>query len=78
MKDEYDFSEGERGKFFRAGTRLAAQPGMNESLSIVSKARLVELAAMPDSEIDTSEIAEADRPFFEAARLRLPRNDAGK
>jgi superfamily II DNA or RNA helicase len=39
---------------------------------IISKKRLAELAAMPDSGIDTSDIPEADEAFFRAAKLREP------
>jgi superfamily II DNA or RNA helicase len=39
---------------------------------IISKKRLAELAAMPDSDIDTSDIPEADEAFFRAAKLREP------
>jgi hypothetical protein len=39
---------------------------------IISNARLAELAAMPDSKIDTSEIPEADETFFKSAKLRQP------
>ena len=35
----------------------------------VSKKRVAELAAMPDSQIDTSDIPEADENFFRAAKL---------
>jgi superfamily II DNA or RNA helicase len=46
---------------------------MNESTSMpISKERIAELAAMPDSTIDTSDIPEADEAFFRAAKLRLP------
>jgi len=38
----------------------------------ISKKRLAELQALPDSAIDTSDIAEADEAFFRAARLRTP------
>lgn len=48
---------------------------MKENTSMtISKERLAELAAMPDSEIDTSDIAEADEAFFKSAKLRLPRS----
>ena len=38
----------------------------------VSKERLAEINAMPDDQIDTSDIPELDDGFFEAARLVLP------
>ena len=38
----------------------------------ISKTRLAELAAMPDSMIDTSDIPEADEAFFKSAKLRQP------
>jgi len=63
MKDEYDFSKAERGKFFRKDARLA---------SPVHPDRLAELEAMPDSAIETNEIAEADEAFFKSAKLGLP------
>ena len=40
---------------------------------VISKKRLAELAAMPDSKIDTSEISEADEAFFKSAKLTQPR-----
>ena len=40
----------------------------------ISKKRLAELAAMPDGEIDTSDISEADEAFFKSAKLNLPRS----
>jgi superfamily II DNA or RNA helicase len=44
---------------------------MKESSSMpISKKRLAELQALPDSAIDTSDIPEADEAFFKAARLR--------
>ncbi len=46
---------------------------MKESTSMsISKKRLAELAALPDSAIDTSDIPETDEAFFRAARLRRP------
>jgi len=39
---------------------------------IISKERLAELMAMPDGEIDTSDIPEADDAFFKSAKLKLP------
>lgn len=38
----------------------------------ISKKRLEEIAAIPDEEIDTSDIPELDRSFWEKARLVLP------
>jgi len=38
----------------------------------ISKARLSEIAAMPDASIDTSDIPEMDEAFFETARLVMP------
>lgn len=38
----------------------------------ISKERLAEIAAIPDREIDTSDIPEADENFFRKARLVLP------
>jgi len=63
MKDEYDFSKAEPGKFFRKDASLVAP---------VHPDRLAELEAMPDSAIETSEIAEADEAFFKSAKLGLP------
>ncbi|WP_244550604.1 DEAD/DEAH box helicase family protein [Bradyrhizobium sp. Rc3b] len=40
----------------------------------ISKKRLAELAAMPDGEINTSDIPEADEAFFKSAKLKLPRS----
>lgn len=46
---------------------------MKESTSMpISKKRLAELEALPDSAIDTSDIPEADEAFFRSARLRRP------
>jgi superfamily II DNA or RNA helicase len=38
----------------------------------ISKERLAEIAAIPDRDIDTSDIPEADEDFFRKARLVLP------
>ena len=38
----------------------------------ISKERLAEIEAMPDDQIDTSDIPELDETFFETARLVLP------
>ena len=38
----------------------------------ISKQRLEEIAAIPDEEIDTSDIPELDQSFWEKARLVLP------
>lgn len=38
----------------------------------ITKERLAEINAMPDGQIDTSEIPELDDTFFETARLVLP------
>ena len=38
----------------------------------ISKERLAEINAMPDDQIDTSDIPELDETFFEKARLVLP------
>lgn len=38
----------------------------------ISKKRLAEIAAIPDAEIDTSEIPEMDEEFFATARLVMP------
>ena len=38
----------------------------------ISKERLAEINAMPDDQIDTSDIPELDESFFEKARLVLP------
>ena len=38
----------------------------------ISKERLAEIKAMPDDQIDTSDIPELDETFFETARLVLP------
>lgn len=79
MKDEYDFSKARRGKFFREGARFAGRRGMKESTSmLVSKTRLAELAAMPDSKVDTSDIPEAAEAFFKSAKLKRPRGEPGK
>lgn len=44
---------------------------MKESTSMpISKKRLAELQALPDSAIDTSDIPEADEAFFRSAKLR--------
>ena len=37
-----------------------------------SKDRLAEIDALPDGEIDTSDIPEMDEQFFSAAKLVLP------
>lgn len=48
---------------------------MIESTSMpISKERLAELAAIPDSKIDTSEVPEAGETFFKSAKLKLPRS----
>src|SRR5690242_17126685 len=39
---------------------------------VISKKRLADLAAMPDNEIDTSDIPEADEAFFKSAKLKMP------
>lgn len=44
----------------------------------VSKDRLAEIAAIPDEEIDTSDIPEMDEEFFATARLVMPPNGAKK
>ena len=38
----------------------------------VSKDRLAEIDAIPDGEIDTSDLSEKDEHFFAAAKLVLP------
>ena len=38
----------------------------------VSKDRLAEIDAIPDGEIDTSDISETDEQFFATAKLVLP------
>ena len=38
----------------------------------IPKERLAEIAAIPDAEIDTSDIPELDESFFAAARLVEP------
>ena len=38
----------------------------------ISKERLAEINAMPNDQIDTSDIPELDETFFEKARLVLP------
>ena len=38
----------------------------------VSKERLAEIDAIPDGEIDTSDISEMDEQFFATAELVLP------
>jgi len=38
----------------------------------ISKKRLKELAAIPDSEIDTSDIPELDEEFWKNAKLVMP------
>ena len=43
-------------------------------LSEVSKARLKEIEAIPDSEIDTSEIPELDEEFWQNAKIVMPKN----
>lgn len=43
----------------------------------ISPERLAEIAAIPDNEIDTSDIPEMDESFFAAARLVMP-NASGK
>jgi superfamily II DNA or RNA helicase len=46
---------------------------MKEGFSMpISKKRLAEIEALPDSAIDTSEIPEADEAFFQKAKLRQP------
>jgi superfamily II DNA or RNA helicase len=46
---------------------------MKESTSmVISKKRLAELAAMPDGEIDTSDIPEVEEAFFKSAKLKKP------
>jgi uncharacterized protein (DUF4415 family) len=40
----------------------------------ISKARLEELAAMTDGQIDYSDIAEFDDDFWEQAEVRSPKN----
>jgi len=39
---------------------------------------LAELAARPDSKIDTSDIREAGEAFFKSAKLKLPRGEGDK
>jgi hypothetical protein len=51
MKDKYDLSKSQHGRFFSAGVRFA-------------KARLAQLAAKLDSKNDVSDIPEADEAFF--------------
>jgi uncharacterized protein (DUF4415 family) len=43
-------------------------------LSEVSKARLKEIEAISDSEIDTSEIPELDEEFWQNAKIVMPKN----
>ncbi len=38
----------------------------------ISKERLAEIEAIPDDQIDTTDIPELDTSFFEKARLTLP------
>src|SRR5258708_37001517 len=57
-----------------ASSPPARQRRTKESTSmVISKKRLAELAAMPDSKIDTSDIPEADETFFKSAKLKQPR-----
>ena len=44
----------------------------------VSKERLAEIDAIPDTEIDTSDIPEKDRKFFATAKLVMPPDRTGK
>lgn len=44
----------------------------------VSKERLAEIEAIPDAEIDTSDIPEMDETFFATAKLILPPGNSGK
>ncbi|MGH7046809.1 MAG: DEAD/DEAH box helicase [Stellaceae bacterium] len=44
----------------------------------ISKERLAEIAAIPDRDIDTSDIPEADEDFFGKARLVLPEGTAAR
>ena len=44
----------------------------------VSKDRLAEIDAIPDGEIDTSDISEMDERFFATAKLVLPPGWSGK
>lgn len=44
----------------------------------IPKERLAEIAAIPDTEIDTSDIPEMDESFFATARLVEPPDAAGK
>lgn len=39
---------------------------------MISKERLDEIEAIPDEDIDMSEIPEMDEEFFESARLIVP------
>ena len=52
----------------------ATRPENGRSMTI-SKKRLAEIAAIPDEEIDTSEIPEVTEDFFRGARLVLPADD---
>ncbi len=63
MNDEYDFSKAQRGKFFRKGASLVPP---------VRPERLAQLRAIPDSEIDTSDIPETGEAFVKSAKLKLP------
>ena len=45
---------------------------------LVSKERLAEIEAIPDAEIDTSDILEMDEAFFATAKLILPPSNSGK
>lgn len=38
----------------------------------ISKKRLAEIAALPDENIDTSDIPEVDQSFFKTAKLVMP------
>jgi hypothetical protein len=42
----------------------------------ISKERLAEIAAIPDRDVDTSDIPEAGEDFFRKARLVLPEGSA--
>ena len=44
----------------------------------VSNKRLAEIDAIPETEIDTSDIPERDEKFFAAARLVMPPSGAEK
>ncbi|WP_257196963.1 MULTISPECIES: hypothetical protein [unclassified Bradyrhizobium] len=60
------------GSGLSLGNQAARSPRLKLTSMPISTKRLAELADLPESLIDTSDIGEADEAFFHLAKLRQP------